>query len=49
MKLSIRWKLLATFLLVLLVMSGTLFLYLEQTLEQQLLGTLRERIAPWLP
>jgi two-component system phosphate regulon sensor histidine kinase PhoR len=44
MKLSIRWKLLATYLLVLLVMSGTLFLYLEQTLEQQLLGTLRENL-----
>jgi two-component system phosphate regulon sensor histidine kinase PhoR len=44
MRLSIRWKLLATYLLVLLVMSGTLFLYLEQTLEQQLLGTLRENL-----
>ena len=44
MRLSIRWKLLATYLLVLLVMSGALFLYLGQTLEQQLLGTLRENL-----
>jgi two-component system phosphate regulon sensor histidine kinase PhoR len=44
MRLSIRWKLLATYLLVLLVMSGTLFLYLEQTLKQQLLGSLRENL-----
>jgi two-component system phosphate regulon sensor histidine kinase PhoR len=44
MRLSIRWKLLATFLLVLLVMSGALFHFLEQTLKQQLLGTLRENL-----
>lgn len=41
MRFSIRWKLLATYLLVLLVMGGTLFIYLDRTLEQQLTENLR--------
>ena len=41
MRFSIRWKLLSTYLLVLLVMGGTLFVYLDRTLEQQLTENLR--------
>lgn len=44
MKLSFRWKILTTYLLLLFVMSGALFLFLEKTLENQLLGTLRENL-----
>lgn len=44
MRFSIRWKLLATYLLVLLVMGGTLFVYLDRTLEQQLTENLRNSL-----
>ena len=44
MRFSIRWKLLATYLLVLLVMGGTLFIYLDRTLEQQLTENLRNTL-----
>lgn len=44
MRFSIRWKLLATYLLVLLVMGGTLFIYLDRTLEQQLTENLRSTL-----
>ena len=41
MRFSIRWKLLSSYLLVLLVMGGTLFIYLDRTLKQQLTENLR--------
>lgn len=44
MKLSIRTKLLGTYLLVLLVMGGVLFLYLNRTLEQQLVDGIRDNL-----
>ena len=44
MRFSIRWKLLSTYLLVLLVMGGTLFVYLERTLEQKLTENLRNSL-----
>jgi two-component system phosphate regulon sensor histidine kinase PhoR len=44
MRFSIRWKLLSTYLLVLLVMGGTLFVYLDRTLEQQLTENLRNSL-----
>jgi two-component system phosphate regulon sensor histidine kinase PhoR len=44
MRFSIRWKLLATYLLVLFVMAGTLFVYLDRTLEQQLTENLRSTL-----
>ena len=44
MRFSIRWKLLATYLLVLLVMGGTLFIYLDRTLKQQLTENLRHTL-----
>ena len=44
MRFSIRWKILATYLLVLLVMGGTLFIYLDRTLEQQLTENLRDTL-----
>lgn len=44
MRFSIRWKLLTTYLLVLLVMGGTLFIYLDRTLEQQLTENLRNTL-----
>lgn len=44
MRFSIRWKLLSTYLLVLVVMGGTLFIYLDRTLELQLTGNLRDTL-----
>ena len=44
MRFSIRWKLLSTYLLVLLVMGGTLFVYLDRTLEQKLTENLRNSL-----
>ncbi|MBE0504983.1 MAG: PAS domain-containing protein [Desulfuromonadales bacterium] len=44
MRFSIRWKLLATYLLVLFVMGGTLFVYLDRTLTQQLTENLRNSL-----
>lgn len=42
MKLSIRWKLMASFLLVVLVMGGTLYFYLSHTLEKYMVAETRE-------
>lgn len=44
MRFSIRWKLLATYLLVLFVMGGTLFVYLDRTLKHQLTENLRNSL-----
>ena len=44
MRFSIRWKLLATYLLVLFVMGGTLFVYLDRTLKEQLTENLRNSL-----
>ncbi|TLM66626.1 MAG: HAMP domain-containing protein [Deltaproteobacteria bacterium] len=44
MKLSIRWKLLGSYLLLLLVMGGVLFAYLNRTLEQQLVDGVRTNL-----
>jgi two-component system phosphate regulon sensor histidine kinase PhoR len=44
MRFSIRWKLLTTYLLVLFVMGGTLLVYLDRTLEQQLTENLRNSL-----
>jgi two-component system, OmpR family, phosphate regulon sensor histidine kinase PhoR len=44
MRISIRWKLLSSYLLVLLVMGGTLFIYLDRTLERQLTDNLRDTL-----
>jgi two-component system phosphate regulon sensor histidine kinase PhoR len=43
-KLSIRWKLLGSYLLLLLVMGGVLFAYLNRTLEQQLIEGIRSNL-----
>lgn len=44
MRISIRWKLLSSYLLVLLVMGGILFIYLDRTLERQLTDNLRDNL-----
>ncbi|NJC87706.1 MAG: HAMP domain-containing protein [Desulfuromonas sp.] len=44
MKLPIRWKLLGSYLVLLLVMSGVLFAYLTRTLEQQLVEGVRSNL-----
>ena len=42
MKLKIRWKLMASFLLVVLVMGGTLYFYLSHILENYMVAETRE-------
>jgi two-component system phosphate regulon sensor histidine kinase PhoR len=44
MKLSIRWKLLGSYILLLMVMGGVLFIYLNHTLEQQLVEGIRDNL-----
>ncbi|MDZ4186138.1 MAG: ATP-binding protein [Desulfuromonadales bacterium] len=44
MRFSIRWKLLATYLLVLFVMGSTLFVYLDRSLKEKLTGNLRNSL-----
>lgn len=44
MRFSIRWKLLSSYFLLLLVMGGALFIYLDRTLELQLTESLRSTL-----
>jgi two-component system phosphate regulon sensor histidine kinase PhoR len=43
-RLTIRWKLLGTYLLLLLVMGGVLYAYLNRTLEKQLVDDIRTNL-----
>lgn len=45
MRLAIRWKLLGSYLLLLLVMGGMLFAYLNHTLERQLVDDIRANLV----
>jgi two-component system phosphate regulon sensor histidine kinase PhoR len=44
MKLAIRWKLMGSYLLLLLLVLGALYAYLRPTLEQQLVGSFRDNL-----
>src|SRR5512138_374987 len=44
MKFTIRDKLMGSYLLIILVMGGTLFAYLNHTLERYMVGSIRENL-----
>ncbi len=44
MRLTIRSKLMGSYLLIILVMGGALFVYLNQTLERYMVGSIRENL-----